>query len=143
MKVFKFFLLLLPILLVLQSCTPPYEEGPVVSLQSKKSRIANVWRVSRVTKSDGSDITSDYAGYKFTFQEDGKAFSVQSTILGNLESTGDWQLVGDSNNEKFRLFLKNNLTGLENTEDYKIIRLIEDEFFMTDESSTRFELTPF
>jgi hypothetical protein len=54
----KFLLIALVIAIVLPSCKK-YEEGPAVSLRSKKARLVYTWQVVQVLK-DGVDITTSY-----------------------------------------------------------------------------------
>ena len=74
-----------------------YDEGPRLSLHTKKARIANVWRFDKVLSSSGSTMTSFYDDFIVEFKKDGEYVETQS----NITSTGTWEFIGDK--EQIRL----------------------------------------
>ncbi len=109
-----------------------YEDGPVVSLRSKKMRFTNIWEFTSVTL-DGNDITSQYnrSDFKITFDvykngnytftlrdQEGKILSragddeykKASLVLANdrpifmknIGGSGSWTFVNDFNSVQLR-----------------------------------------
>ncbi len=76
---------------MLQSCQK-YDEGPMVSLRSRKERVANTWKVDNY-KINGSDYTSLVTKYTETFTKEG-AYSYDWSILNG---SGTWKF---QNNDK-------------------------------------------
>jgi hypothetical protein len=79
-----------------------YEEGPSLSLRSKKARMAGDWKVEAYYE-DGVDKTSDYrtfiASESFTMDKDGSYTSSSTTTsaFGGITSTdnGTWEFIND------------------------------------------------
>jgi hypothetical protein len=65
-----------------------YEEGPSMSLRSKKGRVAGTWTVEKAT-SNGTDMTSFYSGFEMTFEKDG----TYSSKFGSNTTTGTWEFI--------------------------------------------------
>ncbi|MFN0030991.1 MAG: hypothetical protein ACKVOR_02415 [Flavobacteriales bacterium] len=93
----------------LASCNK-YEDGPGISLRSRRERVANTWQVENY-KVNGSDLTSLVADYTETFTKD-YDYSYQ---WGSLDGTGTW--VFQNNDEEI------NLTGT----DDQTSRILEIE----------------
>ena len=110
-----------------------YEEGPIISFRSKKSRIANKWKVSAVFK-NGMDSTSYYAaaGSWVDMDKNGNAdvMVIQSngTISDTTNSEGRWEL--HEKNTVFALILTDLLTNDVDTSSWLITRLKEKEFWL-------------
>jgi hypothetical protein len=68
----------------LQSCKK-YDEGPILSLRSRKERVANTWRVDNY-KINGDDYTSLVSGYSEIFTKSGN----YSYSWGILNGSGNW-----------------------------------------------------
>lgn len=94
-------------LLLSVACTP-YPEGPRISFQSALNKISSSWQV-REASLNGVDITAEYDGEFYSFDEDGdfqrleKTFQItippfsQDTILP-IVGQGEWAFV--NNNEE-------------------------------------------
>ncbi len=66
-----------------------YENGPALSLKSKKARVTNEWIIEKATDiTENKDITSDYAGEIWDFRKDGSFFK-------NGELKGTWDFYND------------------------------------------------
>jgi hypothetical protein len=78
-------------LTIVQSCQK-YEDGPMISLTSRTSRISNQWKIDNY-KVNGTDYTSLVSSYTETFSKSG-AYSYSWTLL-NGEGTWAFQ-----NNDK-------------------------------------------
>ena len=94
-----------------------YEEGPGISLKSKTSRVANIWKVEYAQDlEDQSDVTLDFAGEQYEFTKEGE-------FLENGKVEGSWEF----NSEKTHIVI----TDLNNEVDqFKIIRLKEESMHL-------------
>ncbi|MDX2284030.1 MAG: lipocalin family protein [Bacteroidia bacterium] len=103
-----------------------YEEGPILSLRSREDRVANTWKVVSATDEDGKDVSDEFSSWKFTFSLDSTAQLTYNlgSISANLNGT--WELTESDD----RLTI--NLGGLFGTQEYIILRLTEDEFWVRD-----------
>lgn len=122
MKSFKKYILLVCFagsLAVVQSCQK-YEDGPMISLTSRKNRVANTWKVDNY-KINGTDYTSLVTGYEETFSKDG-AYAYD---WGILDGSGTWAF---KNNEQ-----DIQLSGSDDHASRKltILKLEEDQFWYT------------
>ncbi len=87
---------------IISSCGK-YEEGPNLSLASKKGRVANTWKVEAFLQ-DGVDKTSDYrvgvASESYEYKKDGTyTESFTLTVLGGgltTTETGTWEFINDN-----------------------------------------------
>ncbi|GAB4402949.1 MAG: hypothetical protein OHK0039_01470 [Bacteroidia bacterium] len=118
----------LALMLLLTACY--YEEGPVLSLSSRTSRIADTWKVVYATDEAGDETTDNYDGWSFTFTEDGDA-EIDADIAGiGITYAGDWNLIDDDRN--FQLLTKDPSGLLSFNIELEIIRLAGSEFWMRD-----------
>lgn len=92
------------LMLLLISCNT-YEDGPGVSLRSKKARAINVWVLSRAFE-DGFDKTDQYkttfVNYKLELKADDNyvlSYRYQNAI--NYEEKGKWKFSNDKLNIVF------------------------------------------
>lgn len=119
-------MLMLAGMFMLPSCKK-YEDGPALSLRSKKARIANEWQIERVYEK-GSDVTNDFDEYTLDLTKDNSAtltytyrnagFTIQ------LSTRGTWALVDDK--ENLRLDFDNN----DSDGNFRILRLKEKELWL-------------
>jgi hypothetical protein len=85
-----------------------YEEGPSFTLLSKKARMANDWKITKVTR-NGSDVTSSYSAtvssYSFKIEKSGSYSSTTSgSVLGTpytSSESGNWAFSGDKESVTF------------------------------------------
>jgi hypothetical protein len=101
-----------------------YDEGPYVSLRSKKERVTNEWKVDEATAKDGSDRTSDYDGQVWKFTDDHEfvleADSSQNSI------TGKWHF----QNDREELYISGGVLLSFHKGGYEILRLKEEELWL-------------
>ncbi len=120
------FLLTLAIGLLTTSCKK-YEAGPLVSLRSKKERIANTWRVEQAIN-NGQTVTSDFDQYELQMLHNGNATLAALYNLGSLsfefQTDGTWSL--EDSKEDLRLDFENGAAD----RTYEILRLKEDELWL-------------
>jgi hypothetical protein len=96
-------LLLVTVIVVMgtNACTK-YEEGPLISLNSRKSRVVNDWKLTFLSRNN-YDETADYEVYRMKFEENGK-FEWTYRPAGQMADsvfTADWELA--SVNEQIKL----------------------------------------
>jgi len=115
---------------VLATACKKYEDGPTLSLRSKKERIANSWRISEATR-DGDDVTNGYDQYELTLTKDGDATLVVRYDFGDFEfsaeTDGTWTF--SDNKQELRLDFEND----DSDATYQILRLTEDELWLRQE----------
>ena len=102
------------------SCSK-YEDGPKISLRTKKARLSNTWKLELYTI-NGQDKTQEFlaiAGqnYRLRIEKDGK-YSTE----GNFPDQGTWELGEDKDDIR----LKSNDPNTEE-QSYRILRLKNDE----------------
>ena len=116
-----------------------YDDGPKISLASKKSRIAGTWKVDKYLL-DGVDKTSDYrlgiASESFVVAKDGKyTYSQTNTALwgGKAGSdAGKWEFIDKK--EEFRSLSDTSGAVWDTT---KITRLTQKEFWVKSVSKSQ------
>ena len=110
------------------SCSK-YEDGPKISLLSKKNRISRDWKTGyAINLATGIEHSADFASWLLSINKD-DTFSNQ--IFYNLEQTnynGNWKFIGD-NQIRFDF---NTATG-EQIEFYTILRLSRKELWVKNE----------
>lgn len=149
------YLLILAILatLLLSVACSPYPEGPGISFQSALSRISSTWQV-REASLNGVDITAEYEGEFFAFDEDGdfqrleKTFQIsippfsQDTILP-VVGEGDWEFLNKNEEVEwlftytFRDPYNSDIRYTEQVnERWSIDRLADGELWLRNDSMT-------
>ncbi len=106
-----------------------YEEGPAISLRSKKARVANNWKIDEQTQNGQKEDPSNYEGIEIELTKDGDAtwsFSSQG-ISGSF--SGTWEF----NDDKTKLIMMFNDQGLSDTTESEILKLKEKEMWLKDE----------
>lgn len=101
-----------------------YEDGPKLSLRTKKARLAGDWLIESYT-SKGIDSTASFlaylgANFKFIIEKDGK-YSIQ----GNSTDAGTWKLGEDKDDVMFL----SNVAGAKE-DSYRILRLKNKELWL-------------
>ena len=97
-----------------------YEEGPGVSLRSKKARVANLWKVEYAFDlEDKVEITADYTGEQWQFSKDG---SFTESSDGVLEKTGNWEFINDKD--------EISISTPGDMDVYQILKLKENEMWI-------------
>jgi hypothetical protein len=114
----KLFAILL-ILSALVGCKK-YNEGPSISLRTKKARVANTWTVESYTM-NGTDYTSALQGIQYTqtFEKDGNYSFISTSGSGEAQ----WEFQNDK--DELKLFTD----SAQSTTTLIILRLKEKEFW--------------
>lgn len=111
--------------LVLLGGCKKYEEGPSLSLKSKKARVANEWKVDYAFDYvDNIDVLQDYVGETWTFEKDGEW---TERDFGVIDKSGTWEFVSD----KESLLIKKADAKLDY---YDILKLKEKEMWLKDQN---------
>ncbi len=101
-----------------------YEDGPKISLRSKKERVANTWVIEKAIR-NGNDVTDEYTIYTLTTSKDGDA-KLNAAVTGSFTYTTDGTWEFNSNKENLIFDYENN--NADNT--YQILKLKEDELWI-------------
>ncbi len=124
----------LAISLILFTSCKKYPEGPVISLETRKARVANNWKVEKALE-DGVDKTSDYDGVTLLFDKKGNAsITVTSQVLGGagLTMQGKWEFF--DSDKKLRLIMDSGNNSSDITE-FTILKLKEKSMWLKLEDS--------
>lgn len=103
-----------------------YEDGPALSLRSKRQRAANTWLLDKAFE-NGVDKTDDYKKVFVDYKmEMGKSLMYTLTYrpfnVNNYKETGTWEFTDNKNGIRFKP------TANQNSGDtWKILRLKEHE----------------
>ena len=116
-----------------------YEENPAISLQTKKTRIANTWVVAEAYN-EGNDVSSDYDQFELYMSKDGDA-TLQAEYYFNdikitTETDGTWKF--EDSKETLALDYENNDADA----TYQILKLTSSEMWLLAEGDNlelRFE----
>jgi hypothetical protein len=125
-QIFRLAALLMLTAVVITGCKK-YEEGPSISLLSKKSRLAGDWKIEQVLV-NGSDQTSAYnllagSNYVMSISKDGTY-----KVTGNWTDDGTWKFSSD----KTQLISKSNTAG--STENTTTITKLKSKELWTKET---------
>ncbi len=117
-----------------------YEQGPAFSFKTAKTRISGEWELSDVIINDNTDeiILKNENQITYTFIEDG------SIIINNIDNTrstpkvinGSWEFNKDKTTIKINLIESNPTLQFIVDNEVKIIKLTNNEFWISDENST-------
>ena len=97
MKTLKLATLLLAGALVFGSSSWKYEDGPALSLRTKKARVAGEWEIDKIINADGTEESTSTSGVEstYTFEKDGTGTStITGSFLGQTvseKSTFKWE----------------------------------------------------
>ena len=115
-----------------------YDEGPALTLRSKKARVANTW-VFESYMLDGVDSTAFYAveGTELTLDKEGNATGTQIRTNGidfdTSNFTGTWEFA--ENDEVFGMILTDDVTLEIDTNWWWIRKLKNKEFWLEEEDN--------
>ena len=130
-------LALLAVTFVLGSCNK-YEEGPALSLRTKKARITNTWKTDKYVDSDGTEENAGDDDGTWEIKKD-NSFTITQ---GQFTANGTWEFVNDK--ESLKTTITYSQSGLSFTEEntVKIIKLKNDELWIEDEDGDQTHLIP-
>lgn len=129
----KFLLSILSLIFVLSACKK-YEEGPILSLTTKKSRVAGNWKAERVISKTG-DVEFVQSTEVWKIKKD-ETFEV---LEGNsIIEKGTWDF---SQNKDFLMFTTKD-EGTIDVVEYQIIRLKNNELWLKDSEGEQINYVP-
>lgn len=114
-------LILLTVFSAMIASCKKYEDGPSLSLKTKKSRVANEWIYNEVTSPNGTNITSSYANSFLEFKKDDSYIQTSSSY----SYTGTWQFASGKED------IVMTESGSGDSETLHILRLKEKELWFT------------
>ncbi|MFT6002016.1 MAG: hypothetical protein ACI95T_000774 [Flavobacteriales bacterium] len=110
-----------------------YEDGPKLSLRSKKARMTNTWKIITATDAD-DDVTAGYEGITWTFTEDGSYTRGGETAAGfEPNETGKWEFGKIDGRNKTQLIISTD--GIVTPKKWIITRLKNDELWLKQEQA--------
>lgn len=113
--------LILTMVLFVAACGK-YEEGPSLSLRSKKARLANEWKIAYAYDfKDQVETTADYSGEIWEFTKDGRFLERESD---SVDKSGSWDFISDK--EEIAISIGTDI------DKYNILRLKENEMWLKD-----------
>ncbi|MCA6364371.1 MAG: DUF5004 domain-containing protein [Bacteroidetes bacterium] len=122
-----------------------YEEGPSISLRTKKARLVGDWKIVKV-EVNGTDQTNSQLALvtdqNFKFEKDGKySFAITTNVpiigLVNTTRSGSWEFVSDKEEIKITEVDGNTSSSTTST----ILRLTNKEFWMKNVSGNNTTIT--
>ncbi len=119
---------LLAVTFVLGSCSK-YEEGPALSLRTKKARLTGQWKIEKYVDADGEESEPNQldANIVTEFTEDNSVFVY---LDGDEVGDGTWEFT----DSKEGVIMDVSIFGLPSeAENSRIIKLRNDEVWMTQE----------
>jgi hypothetical protein len=122
MKTLKLTTVFLAVALVFGSTSCKYEEGPALSLRTKKARIAGEWTIEKFVDADGT-VDNDGGDLVYTFEKDGTG-KISSSSLTN-DIVFKWELIDSK--EKIKV----EIDGF-SSEESTILRLTNKEMWIKD-----------
>jgi hypothetical protein len=150
-KITQLSILLIITSLIFNSCSK-FEEGPAISLRSKKARLENTWEIEKIIDSKGNTATisdifdtdsiSEIIGFdieiisqKFTFTKDGDVEHILEIKLNGapvtteISMTGTWEFIDETG---LKITMDANTTaGIPSSvEEYNILKLANKELWL-------------
>ncbi len=115
-----------------QSCK--YEEGPALSLRTKKYRLTGTWKVEKIEEKDGDVFTPDNNNsIRYSFNKSGTGDVFIEILSIETTQTIDWEFT----NSKKNLKITYENGDVANT---KILRLTNDQLIVLNNDGDRWEL---
>jgi len=111
-----------------------YEDGPSISLLTKKARVAGTWGVEKYMV-NGVDQTAAwrqvYSSENLIFDKAGTYSATYNTILGPFTDAGTWAFINDKANLQLISSSANSVADV-----WEIIRLTNSELWVRETGST-------
>jgi hypothetical protein len=115
--------------LVTFSSCGKYEEGPGISLRSKKSRVVNTWVIEKYLE-NGVDLTSQVLPFLGSYSVEYKKDETFEVLTDGMREIGKWSF--DSKKENLEMMYD----GSTSKDLAKIIRLTNDELWLVEDDGT-------
>lgn len=139
MKTVKFLSVsLLLVVFVMGSCSK-YEEGPLLSLRTKKARLAGVWKVEKTISNDGeTNYPSSDDNGTIEYTKDNVVKTTFEFFGLEVVISGEWEFIKDK--EWLRTSIE--INGEQEVEESKIIKLKNDELWVEDVNGNQTHFVP-
>lgn len=115
--------------LVTFSSCGKYEEGPGISLRSKKSRVVNTWVIEKFIQ-NGVDVTSQIVPFLGDYSIEFKKDDTYEMLIDGDRTVGKWSF--DSKKENIELMYD----GTTTKDISKILRLTNNEMWLVEDDGT-------
>ncbi len=112
--------------LYLSSGCGKYEEGPELSLMSKKARVTGEWEVTKMLGDDGEEYDMGNMDMTWTFEKDGSFASAMTFEYDGVSLTNDEKGEWEFSEDKEELDIE--IDG--DVESFEILRLSNKEMFL-------------
>ncbi len=116
--------------LIVAACKK-YEEGPAISLRSKKKRVEGVWKIDKKfdAQEEQLQLTSDDLKVRWEFEDT----IYREIFSGTTQISGTWEFT----ESKERILVNYEDTTGKYTLDYRILRLTNSDLWLKFEDSTK------
>lgn len=116
--------------LIVAACKK-YEEGPAISLRSKKKRVEGVWKIDKKfdAQEEQLQLTSDDLKVRWEFEDT----IYREIYSGTTQISGVWEFT----ESKERILVNYEDTTGKYTLDYRILRLTNSDLWLKFEDSTK------
>lgn len=131
LKMKKSLSILIGILLFLSPSCKKYEEGPSLSLRSKKARLENKWMYEKILVNKiEKPLDSDDQKFRLSFEKEGLAVKEIANASGPASFVGDWYWQDDK--EKLKTIFDYTYFGnpVHEVTEYEILRLKNKELWL-------------
>jgi hypothetical protein len=119
-------LLFIALIIVAVSSCKKYEEGPRVSLASKKSRVANTWKYDEILiNNQPQNLSTNDINARLELTKDGAA----TYTYGGGVSRGSWEFSDDKEDLTITLVSTLGFFSSQDIRKYRILRLKNDEMW--------------
>jgi hypothetical protein len=123
---------------ILASCGK-YEEGPSVSIRTKKGRVKGSWELEAYLE-NGTDKTNDYRtvinSETYTYEKDGTMKASVTTPLGTTEYEGTWEFINDKEDLKTTITKINGTAVTNDPDTTHLTRLTNKEMWSKETSGS-------
>lgn len=140
----RFWTILLVVVVGFSSCRK-YEEGPNISLRTKRARVTNNWKLeSALINGVERSLDPFYAKQKHYMYSDGKYLVtiINPVTLEARNLQGTWKLFDDD--KRIALTTRDDITLKDSTNEYNILKLFNKQFWIRKtDNSEEFHMVPF
>ena len=120
-------LLFVALITVAVTSCKKYDEGPRVSLASKKSRVANTWKYDEIlVNGKATNLSTNEINARLELTKDGGATYTSGSTTGN----GTWVFSDDKEDLTITLVYQFTFISTNESRKYKILKLKDDEMWL-------------
>lgn len=130
---FKFFLAILSVFFVLSACKK-YEEGPMLTLLTKKARLTGDWKAEKTVSPSG--VESFVNSFQVMKINKDNSYEIHEGKI--IKTKGTWDFAKDKGYVRLT-YIKEGITYIE---EYEIIRLKDKELWWKDSQGIQVNFVP-